>query len=188
MIAALPVLDVVDAVLPWITGAAFALLGLGCVVISVIGLPGLWMLLLLAGGMQLADRWLRPDGSHTFDAWTLVAAVLLAIVAEVIEFSAGAAGAKQAGASRRGMAGAMVGGIVGAIAGAPFGLIVGAVVGGVLGSALGAIVMELSLPHQTLQSSLRPAQGAAMGRLKGLAGKLAITILVWIGLTVAAFA
>jgi uncharacterized protein YqgC (DUF456 family) len=187
VIPALLVADFTGVVLHWIVGAVFGLLGLLCVVITVIGLPGVWVLLLLAGGVQLMDRWLRPDGSHTFHAWTLVAAVALAIVGEVFEFTAGAAGAKKGGASRRGIAGAMVGGIVGAIAGAPFGLVVGAVVGGVLGSALGAIVMELTLPHQTLQSSLKPASGAAVGRLKGLAGKLAITVLVWIGLTVAAF-
>ena len=168
-------------------GAAFGLLGLLCVVSTLLGLPGLWGLLLLAGGVQLSDRWLRADGSHTFDAWTLVVALGLAIAAEVFEFSAGAAGAKKGGASRRGMLGAMVGGIVGAIVGAPFGLIVGAIVGSVLGSALGAIVMELTLPHQSLQSSLKPAQGAAVGRLRGLAGKLAVTLVIWIGLTVATF-
>jgi hypothetical protein len=178
--------DLVGVVLPWVVGAAFGLLGLLCVVATVLGLPGLWGLLLLAGGVQLSDRWLRPDGSHTFDAWTLAAAVAAALLAEWIEFSAGAAGARKSGASGRGMVGAAVGGVAGAIAGAPFGLVVGAIVGGVLGSALGAIVMELTLPHRTLASSLRPAQGASIGRLRGLAGKLALTVAIWIGLTVAA--
>ena len=178
--------DLSGAVLTWLVAAAFGLLGLLCVVLAVIGLPGLWVLLLLAGLVQLSDRWLRPEGPHTFAAETLIGAVVLAIVAEVLEFAAGAAGAKRAGASKRGMLGAMIGGIAGAIFGAPFGLLIGSVIGGVLGSAIGAILGELSLPHQTLERSLKPAAGAAMGRLKGLAAKLVITCVIWIGLTVAA--
>jgi uncharacterized protein YqgC (DUF456 family) len=178
--------DFGGAVLQWVVAAAFGLLGLLCVVLTVIGLPGLWVLLLLAGVVQLSDRWLHPDGPHTFAAETLIGAVVLAVVAEVLEFSAGAAGAKKAGASKRGVVGAMIGGIVGAIVGAPFGLVIGAVVGGVLGSAIGAILGELTLPHQTLESSLKPAAGAAVGRLKGLMAKLVITTVIWIGLTVAA--
>ncbi len=189
MTALAPLLDVdlAGTAIRWVAGAAFGLLGLVCVVVTMIGLPGLWALLLLAGALQLSDRWLRSDGGHTFDSWTLVVAVVAALAAEIFEFSAGAAGAKKAGASKRGMAGAMVGGIVGAIVGAPFGLIIGAIIGGVLGSAVGAIVMELTLPHQTLESALKPAQGAAMGRLKGLAGKLLVTLGLWIALTVAVF-
>ena len=64
------VVDWSAVVVHWVVGAAFGLLGLACVVITVIGLPGLWGLLLLAGGLQLSDRWLRPEGSHTFDTWT----------------------------------------------------------------------------------------------------------------------
>jgi hypothetical protein len=181
------VIDAARAVLPWIVAAVFTLLGLLCVVLTVIGLPGGWLLLLLAGGVQLADRWLRTDGSHTFSAATLIGGVAVALAAEFFEFSAGAAGAKKAGASKRGMIGATVGGIVGAIAGAPFGLVVGAIVGGVVGSALGAIAMELTLPHQTLESSMGSAAGAAAGRVKGLAGKLVLTLVLWIGLSIAAF-
>jgi uncharacterized protein len=167
-----------------VAATVFGAAGLGCVVLTVIGLPGLWLLLLLMGALQWSDRWLRSGGS-TFDVWTLLAAVGVAVAVEVYEFSAGASGARQAGASKRGAIGALVGGLVGAIAGAPFGLIVGALVGGVIGSAIGAIVMELTLPHQTLQGSLKPAQGAAMGRLKGIAAKLLVTTVLWIALTVA---
>ncbi len=187
MIAALAALDYADVAVRWIVGASFGLLGLLCVVLTIVGLPGLWGLLLLAGGLQLSDRWLRAGGGHTFHAWTLVAAAAVAIAAEVFEFAAGAAGAKKAGASKRGMIGATVGGIVGAIAGAPFGLVVGALVGGVVGSALGAIVMELTMSQRSLSSTFAPASGAAIGRLKGLAGKLLLTTLLWIGLTIAAF-
>jgi len=167
-----------------VAATVFGVAGLGCVVLTVIGLPGLWLLLLMMGALQWSDRWLRSGGS-TFDVWTLLLSVGAAVAVEVYEFSAGASGARQAGASKRGAIGALVGGIVGAIAGAPFGLIVGALVGGVIGSAIGAIALELTLPHQTLQGSLKPAQGAAVGRLKGIAAKLLVTTVLWIALTVA---
>ena len=167
-----------------VAATVFGISGLGCVLLTVIGLPGLWLLLLLMGALQWSDRWLRSGGS-TFDVTTLLVAVGAAVAVEVYEFSAGASGARQAGASKRGAIGALIGGLVGAIAGAPFGLIVGALVGGVIGSAIGAIVMELTLPHQTLQGSLKPAQGAAIGRLKGIAAKLLVTTVLWIALTVA---
>lgn len=166
---------------------AFALVGLCCVVLTAIGLPGLWGVVLLAGGLRLFDHWQRGDADLTFSAWTVIAAVAVAIAAEVFEFAAGAAGARKAGASKRGMVGATIGGIVGAIAGAPFGLIVGALVGGTLGAALGAIALEMTAAGRTLESSLKPAAGAATGRLFGTAGKLLATIALWIALTVAAF-
>lgn len=178
----------------WLGGTAlrlglallFGLLGIGCVVLTAVGLPGLWFLLLLAGALQFGDRFWRADGGATFSPWTLGVAVAIAIAAEAYEFAAGASGARKAGASKRGMVGAMVGGIVGAIVGAPFGLLVGAIVGGVIGSALGAIVMELTVAGQTLAGSLEPAHGAAMGRLRGVLGKLLVTLALWIALTAAA--
>jgi uncharacterized protein YqgC (DUF456 family) len=165
--------------------ALFGLLGIVCVVLTAIGLPGLWLLLLLAGALQFADRFWRSDGS-TFAPLTLGIAVAAAVGAEALEFIAGARGAQKAGASRRGMVGAMVGGIVGALLGAPFGLLVGAIIGGVIGSAVGAIVMEMTRPGQTLEGALRPAHGAAMGRLQGVLGKLLVTIGLWLALTIAA--
>jgi uncharacterized protein YqgC (DUF456 family) len=184
---ALLAFDLAGAALRWILGAAFGCAGLLCLLLTLMGLPGLWGLLLLAGGLQLSDLWLRDDGGHTFHPWTLVIAVLAALGAEALEFAAGAAGAKRGGASRRGMIGAAIGGVVGAIAGSPFGLIVGAIVGSVLGSALGAIVAELTLPGRSLESTFKPATGAAVGRLQGLLGKLVITAVLWIGLTIAVF-
>ena len=55
-------------------GAAFVVLGLMCVVATVLGLPGLWGLLLIAGGIELSDLALREDGTHTFSPWTLAIA------------------------------------------------------------------------------------------------------------------
>jgi uncharacterized protein YqgC (DUF456 family) len=165
----------------------FTVLGAGCVFLVMLGLPGTWILILLAAGLQIGDGYWRSGDVHTFSWWTLGAATALALVGELVEFVAGVAGAKKAGASRRGMVGALVGGVAGAIVGAALLAGIGAIPGGFVGSALGAIVGELSHPHMTLESSLKPAGGAAVGRLAGTLMKLAIALVVWVGLAVAAF-
>jgi uncharacterized protein YqgC (DUF456 family) len=179
-------IDFTAVALHWIVGGAFVVFGLGCVFLALMTLPGAWLMLVGAGAIQLCDRWLRPEGGHTFSTRTLLVAVALAVGGELLEFSAGAAGAKRGGASRRGMVGAMIGGTIGAIVGAPFVLVVGAVVGGVVGSAIGAIVGELTLPGRTLDSAMKPAAGAAAGRLAGMVGKVAVALALWIGLSIAA--
>jgi uncharacterized protein YqgC (DUF456 family) len=165
----------------------FAVLGAGCVFVVLLGLPGTWILLLIAGAMQFTDRLWRSGDLHTFSWWTLAIAAVLALLGEAFEFVAGVAGAKRGGASQRGMIGALLGGIVGAIVGASVGFGIGAIPGGFIGSALGAIVGELSHPHMTLEMSLKPAGGAAVGRLAGTMGKLVLALLLWIGLSIAAF-
>src|SRR5262249_29846781 len=143
----------------------FAAIGAGCVFVVVIGLPGTWILLLLAGALQFTDGFWRSGGAHTFSWWTLGIATALALLGEALEFMAGVAGAKSGGASKRGMVGALIGGLAGAIVGAGMGAGIGAIPGGFIGSAFGAIVGELSHPHMTLEMSLKPASGAAVGRL-----------------------
>lgn len=182
-----PPSPLVHGIVSYAIAAVFTLVGAGCVFLVAFGLPGTWMLLLLAGGLEVFDGFWRRGGAHTFSYWTLGVAALVALAGEAVEFYAGVAGAKSGGASRRGMVGALIGGIVGAIVGAGFLLGIGAIPGGFVGSAIGAIVGELTHPHMTLQSSLKPAGGAAMGRLAGTLLKIAIAAALWIGLSVAAF-
>ncbi len=167
--------------------SVFAVVGAGCVFLVVLGLPGTWILLLLAGGLQFADGWWRDGGEHTFSWWTLGVAIAIALIGEALETMAGIAGAKSGGASKRGMIGALIGGIAGAVVGAGMLAGIGAIPGGFVGAAAGAIVGELSHPHMTLEKSLKPASGAAVGRLAGTMMKLVLALMLWVGLTVAAF-
>lgn len=171
----------VVAVLVFVAGAA-------SVFLVMIGLPGTWLLLALAGLIELADSlYLPADASTTFSWWLLLACVILAGIGELLELGAGAIGAKRAGSSRRGMIASVLGGVIGAIVGAPFGLIIGSFVGAVLGTFIGAVVGEMTAKDTRIEQTIRPATGATIGRILGTLSKLPVAIAVWIALTVAAF-
>ena len=168
----------------------FALVGLVCVALVVVGLPGIWMMILFAVVIELADSLYLPAGrTQTFSWWILGVCLALALAAEVVELLASAAGAKVGGASRRGMLGSLVGAVIGAIGGTVLILIpvVGSILGAMLGAALGAIIGEMTTPGMQLRAVWRPASGAAAGRLAGTLGKIPFAIMVWLLLTVAAF-
>jgi uncharacterized protein YqgC (DUF456 family) len=174
-----------------LVGLVFAVLGLVCVATIVVGLPGAWMLIGLAVVIELADGlYLRSEGAgQTFDWWLLITCVALAGVGELLEFAAGALGAKKAGSSRRGMIGALIGGVLGALAGVGIPIpIFGSLVGAVIGTFIGAIVGELGAPEPpTVRDSIKPATGATIGRILGTLSKLPIAVAIWCALTVAAF-
>src|SRR5438309_10126896 len=94
--------------------------GLG---INLVGLPGLWVMVLGA----LGYAWLTG-----LLGWkTLLVLVVLGLLAEAVELLAGSAGAKAAGSSRRGAIGAIAGAIVGAIIGSGVVIVIGTVAGAV---------------------------------------------------------
>lgn len=174
--------------LAYVIALGVFVVGAGSVFLVAVGMPGTWLLLALAAGIELADGlWLPPERSTTFSWWTLAACLALAILGEILEAGAGAVGAKRAGASRRGVIAAVIGGIVGAIAGAPFGFVVGSFAGAAIGTFLGALVAELTRPGAKPSASLRPAWGATVGRILGTLSKIPVAIAVWITLTFAAF-
>jgi hypothetical protein len=167
------------------------LLGIGCLVLVVLGLPGGWIFFGVALGIEWLDRFYLPaDDRQTFSLWVLLASLALLGLGELIEFLAGVAGAKHGGASRRGMIGALVGGILGAFVLTPvffFVPVLGALFGALLGTFLGAVIGELTGERETsVRGSLRPAVGATIGRVLGTVGKLGTSIVVWIALTVSA--
>jgi uncharacterized protein YqgC (DUF456 family) len=169
----------------------FALLGLVSLLSILLGLPGTWMLLGLAVLIELVDGvWLGGAPAVTFGWATLGVAALLSAVGEVIEAAAGAAGARWGGATRRGVVGAFVGGIVGAflLTGLVPIPVVGTLVGGLVGAFLGALLGEVTAEQRRHPNeSLRAAVAAALGKLAGTFGKLAVGVVVWIVLVRAAF-
>jgi uncharacterized protein YqgC (DUF456 family) len=177
----------------YVVATLFCILGGLCVVSIIFSLPGAWIMLGLAAIVEFVDRlYLRdsPEGSQTFPWWLLGVCVGLVALSELIEFAAGAAGAKQGGASRRGMVGALIGGIVGAIL--LTGLVpipvVGSLVGAMVGTFAGAVIGEVSGQQpKTVRGSVKPAIGATIGRVVGTMSKMFIAIAVWIALSVAAF-
>ncbi|MGI8400745.1 MAG: DUF456 family protein [Gemmatimonadaceae bacterium] len=156
-----------------------ALLILGCVILLsliliVLGLPGLWIMVASAVTYNLivpGDR---------IGWFTLVAVAVLALVAELLEFTMTGRYARKYGGSRRAGWGAIIGGMIGAFVGFPV-PIVGPIIGAFVGSFCGALVAELTGGASAGDAS-RVAQGALIGRVVSTALKIGIgfTIGVWI--------
>jgi hypothetical protein len=122
--------------------------------------------------------------------WVFVISIVIAIIGEVLEFMAGALGAKKGGASKQGMLGALIGGFAGTIIGTfviPI-PIVGSLIGAILGCGIGAVIGELkATPDAQLKDTLKPAAGAVVGRILGALAKLPCAFVVWVLLSVALF-
>jgi uncharacterized protein YqgC (DUF456 family) len=159
-----------------------ATLGAIGIVLQAVTLPGTWIVVLAAAGVKAHDLF-APTPLLSW--WTFLAIVALAVVAELAETLAGAAGARTGGASRRGMLGAVVGSLAGALVGTVFLLpVVGTLIGAVAGAAAGAIVGELSAGGRTLRDTAAPAAGAVAGRLAGAFLKTGFAIAMWLALVV----
>ncbi len=159
--------------------AIFALLG---VALTLLTLPGIWLMLLVA---VLADLW-QPE---LFSTTTLLVAGALAVLAEVAEFAASAAGARRARGSRIAAFASVVGALAGAVVGS-FAIpvpILGTIVGGIVGAAVFAGVAELVLVRSHWGHSVRVARGAATGRALSLVAKTTIAVFCALILGVAAF-
>lgn len=164
-----------------LAGAIITLASVLGTALTLATLPGTWLMLVVA----LLVQWWRPG---TFDWWTIGAAGILAVLAEVAEFVAGGAGAAKAGGSKRSFWLSLGGGLVGAIAGQvliPI-PIVGMIVGGIAGAAAGALGGEKSLGRDWRHSS-RVAQGAAVGRAWSIVIKGIFAAAIGATLTVAAW-
>jgi uncharacterized protein YqgC (DUF456 family) len=168
--------------------ALFALMGLLAVMLTPIGVPGAWMLIGVAGTVD-ATAMVFERGSLPFGAESLAVAVGAAVAGELLEFVAGAMGARAGGASRSGMVGSLVGGFVGVVVGTlaiPLPL-VGSIVGALLGVVLGAVVGEMAFHGRALGDTVRPAAGAAIGRVVGSLAKLPCAFIAWAALSYDAF-
>jgi hypothetical protein len=144
------------------------------IVLAAFTLPGLWLMVAGAG----VYAWLTKGN---FIGWrTLVALLVLALIAEIAEIFIGGAGAKKAGGSGWGIAGGLIGGIIGGIfltTVIPI-PVLGTVIGICLGCFAGAFAVEL-LMGQSLTQSVKIGFGAAAGKLGGIVGKVGIGVLMF---------
>lgn len=157
---------------------------------TVFTLPGNWLIV----AFTALYAWVSPAGQHPRVSWLVVAVVAaLALVGEILEFFAGAAGAARQGASRRSVVLSIVGAAVGSITGAMLGIpipvigpLIGAVGGGAAGAFLGAYLGEAGR-SRTQAERIAIGRGALVGRLLGTAGKLAIGVVMLVVVTLDAF-
>lgn len=130
-----------------------------------LGLPGTWLMI----GAALVYDWLVPG--TTYGLWTLGGTLVLALVAEVLEFTVAKRYTERTGGSARAGWGAMLGGLVGAFAGVPV-PILGSVIGAFAGAFLGALVLEWTVRRDDAAGVVRVATGALVGRAVATAAKL----------------
>jgi uncharacterized protein len=167
--------------------AVLLLLGNGLAWISTaFTLPGNWLIVIFTA----LYAYFLPEHLAPRVSWTIVGVVLgLAVLGEVVEFIAGAAGAAQQGGSRKGIvlaiAGAFLGSLAGAAIAAPIpiiGPVLGALGGGAAGAFAGAYLGEsgTNRPHA---ERVAIGKGAFVGRLLGTAGKMVIGILMLVLVT-----
>lgn len=169
-----------QAVNPWLYYClAFLLVFAGgcCWLSNLFSLPGNWALLAV---VALFAFLVPHEGSRGVSGTTVGILMALAVVGEIVEFAAGAAGAAKLGASRRSIWMSLVGAIVGSIGGAVIGLpipVVGSMAAALLGGSAGAFAgaylgeVQSKQPHGT---SVAVAKGAFFGRLWGTVGKFAV--------------
>lgn len=145
-------------------------------------LPGTWLMVLFAAILE----WWQP-GQFMFSWTTLLVAAGLALLGEVLELVLGAAGARQAGGSKRAATLAIVGSFIGGIVGTALPVpIVGTLIGACLGAFVGSLLGDLWAGRPLFQS-LEAGQGAAVGRFWGTVAKLAVGAVIVIILAIAAF-
>ena len=143
-------------VLLWVLAAALVIVGvLGLLLPALPGAP------LLFGGLLVA-AWLE-DFAYV-GPWTLTLLAIMAALTYLIDFLAGALGAKGFGATKYAMVGAFVGAVVGIFFGLP---------GILLGPFFGAVLGEL-LADRSLQEASAAGLGATIGLALGVAAKMAL--------------
>jgi len=113
----------------------------------------------------------------------LLLVALIAVVAELLEFLAGAVGASKFGATRRGMIGAVVGAVAGALLMAPLLFGLGALLGAILGAFAGAFLLEY-LSGKQFSAAFLSGVGSLLGRvaavgIKSLLGVIQIGIITY---------
>jgi uncharacterized protein len=154
----------VDAL--WL-GLLIVVLLIGLVLVP-LGLPGLWLMVLgIIGYGAVTD--FRAVGLKT-----MVVALVLAFIGELIEWWVGFRFARRYGGTRRAGWGALIGGLAGAMAGIPI-PIIGSVIGSFLGSFVGAALFEYTAAPD---NALRTGWGALLGRLWAAATKMSLGLVM----------
>src|SRR5688500_17789894 len=132
-----------------------AFIGIAVLVLALLsiplGLPGLWIMIGVAAIGAITGE---------VGTFTLLACVLIAIIAEVIEFVLVRRLTKQYGGSRKAFWGAIGGGFVGVLIGTPI-PIIGSIIMGMVGAFAGAAIVTYAETKQ-MGAAQKVGWGAVM--------------------------
>jgi uncharacterized protein YqgC (DUF456 family) len=146
-----------------------------------LGLPGLWVMI----GAALIYNGL--SGGFPIGMTTIVVALILATVAEILEFTLAGRYVRRFGGTRPGARGALLGGLIGSIVGIPFPIpFVGLVIGAFVGSFVGALIGELRAGSSHAEAT-HAATGALLGRVVAAALKVGVGASIAMMLFIAAW-
>ena len=136
------------------------------ILIIAIGLPGTFVIL------GSAFVYAMITGFSGISWGVLAILLVIALIAEAIEFFVGAVAAKTFGGGKQAMAGAIIGGIMGAIWATPLFPVIGTLIGAFVGCFAGAALFEF-LSSQDFQKSVKVGMGAFLGAIGGKLTKIA---------------
>lgn len=147
-----------------------------CWVLNVLAIPASNWVMIALGALY---AWQGPDAGRLDLGWKVVVVlIVLAALGELVEFLAGALGAKRAGGSRRSavlsVVGSISGGLMGAVVALPVPL-VGPLIGAILFAAAGAFggaLLGERWKGRQWEETLEVGKGAFWGRLLGTFGKV----------------
>ena len=170
----------------------FVLLNVCALAANLFTMPGNWI---IVGLTVLFALFVHLPSGAGISLWSAGVVVALALLGELIEVVAGAAGAAKSGGSRRGMILSMVGAMLASMAGASLGFfipipvvgpLIGAVAGGAVGAFAGAYAGE-SWKGRSEDQRFAIGRAAMIGRVLGTVGKLGIGAIMVVVAAVAAF-
>jgi uncharacterized protein YqgC (DUF456 family) len=144
-------------------------------------LPGNWLIVITT----VLFAWWRAE-DKVFSPYTLGAITVLALLGELVEFFGGVMGARKAGARFLGSLGAIIGAVIGAVIGTFVFPILGTLLGSCAGAAIGVSVFEVA-GGRRVEDTVNLGLGAGLGRFFGTTAKIALGILIWLIVAVAAF-
>ncbi len=144
--------------------------GLLSLPLTAVGLPGTWAFIVGAG------LWKSFDPSASISSGAIVAGVVLALIAELLEWGLASRYTTKYGGSRRAGWGALIGGIAGAIVGVPI-PVIGSIIGSFAGAFLGALALEYT-KHGEHDRAGRVAWGALIGRVVATGVKVGVGVVV----------
>ena len=137
--------------------------------LSALGLPGAVLILINAVAYAFVTGFARIGFT------VILILVVMAIVAELLDFGLGMIGTVRFGISRRGIWAALFGSLAGAIILIPFFLGLGVLIGIFLGGSAVVFVMGM-LKRRKQKPAFRPGIGAMLGGMTGIAVKGMLSI------------